>query len=629
MRFSHIIWKNFKQNVTHYAIYLFSLILSIVLFFSFITIKYVHHLHIHQSLSMVREGSQIGSYFLFIIIIVFIIYTNMLFIKRRSYEFGLLQTIGLDKKRIIYMLMLEQIFILLLTAILGIGIGILGSKILLMIVLKILGIHTSVSIVFSFQAIGQTLLILVMAYFLIIIQAWIYLSKHSIQNLMKAHENKDENQVTLTIGEIILGVLGIVLILVGYYLSTRFFDLIDNIFIPFIILFLTVIGAYFFFRSTVSLILKMVKRFKGGNVSVNDVIFTSSLMFRIRKNAFSLTVMAVISAITVSVLCFAALSRSSLNNEVLLESPHEVTLKNANTANELGIELAHHHIHYNYDFKEVVYSQLYKDHLFDVSPGRPYGVTVTSDKYFSNISLGKGQATLLIPKGVAHGLMQYREHGTAIIGTKKHNVKIKLNNVVKKIYFEEDVDLGGPTLVLNHEEYNYLKAHSKSKNIVSQYGFDLKHNKDLPKLERIVSNLNKDVQTRSQVVSEISSLTGILLFVSSFLGVAFLIATGCIIYIKQIDETEDDLENYSVLRKLGFTQKDMAQGLKLKVAFNFGLPLIIALLHAYFAALVFMKLIGFGNQRPIFVVMVIYTIIYSIFAIIAYNHSKRTINHSI
>ncbi len=629
MSFSHIIWKNFKQNVTHYAIYLFSLILSIVLFFSFITIKYVHHLHIHQSLSMVREGSQIGGYFLFIIIIVFIIYTNMLFIKRRSYEFGLLQTIGLDKKRIIYMLMLEQIFILLLTAILGIGIGILGSKILLMIVLKILGIHTSVSIVFSFQAIGQTLLILVMAYFLIIIQAWIYLSKHSIQNLMKAHENKDENQVTLTIGEIILGVFGIVLILVGYYLSTRFFDLIDNIFIPFIILFLTVIGAYFFFGSTVSLILKMVKRFKGGNVSVNDVIFTSSLMFRIRKNAFSLTVMAVISAITVSVLCFAALSRSSLNNEVLLESPHEVTLKNANTANELGIELAHHHIHYNYDFKEVVYSQLYKDHLFDVSPGRPYGVTITSDKYFSNISLGKGQATLLIPKGVAHGLMQYREHGTAIIGTKKHNVKIKLNNVVKKIYFEEDVDLGGPTLVLNHEEYNYLKAHSKSKNIVSQYGFDLKHNKDLPKLERIVSNLNKDVQTRSQVVSEISSLTGILLFVSSFLGVAFLIATGCIIYIKQIDETEDDLENYSVLRKLGFTQKDMAQGLKLKVAFNFGLPLIIALLHAYFAALVFMKLIGFGNQRPIFVVMVIYTIIYSIFAIIAYNHSKRTINHSI
>ena len=47
----------------------------------------------------------------------------------------------------------------------------------------------------------------------------------------------------------------------------------------------------------------------------------------------------------------------------------------------------------------------------------------------------------------------------------------------------------------------------------------------------------------------------------------------------------------------------MAKGLKLKVAFNFSIPLIIALLHSYFAV-VFMKVIGFDNKVPIFVVMV-------------------------
>ena len=55
-------------------------------------------------------------------------------------------------------------------------------------------------------------------------------------------------------------------------------------------------------------------------------------------------------------------------------------------------------------------------------------------------------------------------------------------------------------------------------------------------------------------------MTGILLFVTSFLGITFLIATGCIIYIKQIDETEDELESYSVLRKLGFIQKTWLKG---------------------------------------------------------------------
>lgn len=213
---------------------------------------------------------------------------------------------GLNKVSIIYMFMLEQLFIFLITAVLGVIIGIVGSKILLMIILKLLGIHTSVSLVFSIDAIIQTLFILIIAYILIILQAIIFLNKYSVTQLMESEEYIDETGKHITFGEIILGILGIVFILAGYYLSTRFVELLDDIVLPFIILFLTVIGAYFFFRSSVSLILKIIKSFKSGNVTVNDVIFTSSLMFRIRKNAFSLTIISIISAITVSVLCFCS-----------------------------------------------------------------------------------------------------------------------------------------------------------------------------------------------------------------------------------------------------------------------------------------------------------------------------------
>jgi cationic antimicrobial peptide transport system permease protein len=45
-----------------------------------------------------------------------------------------------------------------------------------------------------------------------------------------------------------------------------------------------------------------------------------------------------------------------------------------------------------------------------------------------------------------------------------------------------------------------------------------------------------------------------MLQIITFLGIAFLIATGCIIYIKQIDETEDELESYSVLPNLRNTE---------------------------------------------------------------------------
>ncbi|MFW3534786.1 FtsX-like permease family protein [Staphylococcus caprae] len=629
MSFNEIIFKNFKQNIAHYAIYLLSLIISVILYFSFVTLKYAHHLHGNQSYPILKEGSQVGSYFLFIIIVVFLLYANFLFMKRRGRELSLLQIIGLTRSNIMRMIMIEQLMTFVMTAIVGIILGIFGSKILLMIVLRLLGINISVSIIFSYHAIIETLVLISVAYLLVIIQSYIFIRKRSISELASDLTKKEVNETKITFSEITLGLLGIIMIVGGYFLSTKLIENIDSILQPFIILFLTVLGSYFFFRSTVSLVFKTIQHFRNGNISVTDVMFTSSIIYRIKKNAFSLTVMAIVSAITVSVLCFAALSRSTLTNEVLLNSPHDVTLKSQKQANQLAYDLNNRNVEHYYNYKEVVYAKLYKDHMFTEGIVRPSFIAVTSDKYIPNVNIDKGQTDIIIPRGSIKDVVKVDKKGSTYIGSKAHHVKVKLRKAINKVYFMADVDLGGATLVLNDEDYQSLRAHAKGKNIVSQYGFDIKHKKDLPELENIVQNISKNIETRSEAASEITSLTGVLLFVTSFLGITFLIAAGCIIYIKQIDETEDELENYSILRKLGFTHQDMSKGLKLKVIFNFGLPLIVALLHGYFASLAYMHIMGVTNQLPIFIVMAVYTGIYAVFAVIGYNHSKRTIRHSI
>jgi len=107
------------------------------------------------------------------------------------------------------------------------------------------------------------------------------------------------------------------------------------------------------------------------------------------------------------------------------------------------------------------------------------------------------------------------------------------------------------------------------------------------------------------------------------------VAAGCIIYIKQMDETEDEINNYRILRRIGFTNTDMIKGLALKIIFNFGLPLVVSLLHAFFAANAFMILIGNYTLTPIFIVMIIYSLVYLIFAVISFIHSERIIKDAI
>lgn len=191
-------------------------------------------------------------------------YANQLFIKRRTREFALYQLIGLTRNNIMRMLVIEQAMMLLLTGVIGMIIGIFGSKLLLMIVLKILDINMSVSLSFQLPAVIQTLMLIVVSFVLILIQSFIFLRKRSILMMMNDNARTEATKSQITVIEVIFGVLGIVMIGVGYYISTEMFGKFLNmvIYSPFIILFLTVLGAYLFFRSSVSLIFKTLKRSK-------------------------------------------------------------------------------------------------------------------------------------------------------------------------------------------------------------------------------------------------------------------------------------------------------------------------------------------------------------------------------
>ena len=103
--------------------------------------------------------------------------------KRRGRELSLLQIIGLTRSNIMRMIMIEQLMTFVMTAIVGIILGIFGSKILLMIVLRLLGINISVSIIFSYHAIIETLVLISVAYLLVIIQSYIFIRKRSISEL--------------------------------------------------------------------------------------------------------------------------------------------------------------------------------------------------------------------------------------------------------------------------------------------------------------------------------------------------------------------------------------------------------------------------------------------------------------
>ncbi|EJE4550387.1 ABC transporter permease [Staphylococcus pseudintermedius] len=632
MRFSAIVLKNFKQNLRHYGIYLFSLMLSIVLYFSFVTLKYTDSIANGENAKLLNSSAGIGEKFLFVIIIIFLMYANRLFIKRRTKSFALFQLIGLSRKDLMRMMMLEQAIIFIGTTVIGLLLGLFGSRLLLLIVKKTAQIPLDIKILFEPAALIVTMILVVISFILIMVQSFIFIKRRSIIQLMYDVQQSEATQANMTKAEMTFGILGIAMIGLGYYLSTIMLKNIELTLISaFLILFLTVVGAYFFFRSSVSLIFKSLKRSKRGYVNVTDVVFTASIMHRMKKNAFSLTVIGIISAITITLLSFATISKANIENNVNGLAPHEFTYINEGEAQKLEAYLNAKNIPYNKVVQHVIEVPIvHSDKALhkDVN-----SLPIISDAEVDKMDVNPGEITLVNYFKVSETFIGLDEGVTIDLGRKEKHAPLEITETSPYNVLSYRAALGRSVGIIDHKTFEMLKAtqiKDKDNPPITQVGFDLKSAKDVVKVESANEQFNQMLpQSRTSLEKEQLAFSGMFLFVSGFLGVAFLIAAGCIIYIKQMDENEDEMANYQILRKMGYTHQDMFKGLALKIAFNFGLPLIIGLGHAFFAARAFNTLMNGVDFAPVIFAMTVYAVIYLIFAVLAYYHSRRVIKFSI
>lgn len=130
--------------------------------------------------------------------------------------------------------------------------------------------------------------------------------------------------------------------------------------------------------------------------------------------------------------------------------------------------------------------------------------------------------------------------------------------------------------------------------------------------------------SRVEMLQDQKQNMGLTMFIVGFLGLTFLITSGCILYFKQMDESEEEKPNYTILRKLGFTRGDLLKGIRFKQLFNFGIPLVLGLIHSYFAVKSGWFLFGTELWTPIILVMVLYTALYSIFGILSVVYYKKS-----
>lgn len=210
--------------------------------------------------------------------------------------------------------------------------------------------------------------------------------------------------------------------------------------------------------------------------------------------------------------------------------------------------------------------------------------------------------------------------------------EVSFNNVdheVVQIYGESIFNIftvPGTVIVAHDEAYNDLSAEESTYQAVQIENY--KEHLDLSQ-ELEAKSSTVDFSSAVQDYQDSLEGTGVTLFVGSFLGLVFLVATGSIIFFKTMTEAEDDKDKYSILYKIGVPEKEMKRTIRYQVGLIFIAPLILGLLHGTVALIAFSNLLQMRLWVPITIWMSAYVFIYIIYYFITIRGFHKTIFNTI
>ncbi|MNO52948.1 Bacitracin export permease protein BceB [compost metagenome] len=648
MSINVLMLRNLRKNIRNYYLYVFALVFSVALYFAFVTLQYDPSMDAVEG--SIKGGAAIkaASVLLVAIVSIFLLYANTIFIKRRGKEIGLFQLIGMTKNKIFRILSAENFILYFGSLVLGIAVGFSVSKLILMILFKTMGIDAIASLRFSTPALVQTLIVFFIIYLLIMLMNYSFIKRQSILSLFRVTSTTEGTVKRLSIFEMIIGIAGIGFIVLGYSISSRLFsgDLtsMTELSISMItILASVIIGTYLFYKGSVSFIFHLIRKKKNGYLNIKEVLSLSSIMFRMKSNAVLLTVITTVSALAIGLLSLSYISFYSAEKNAKLYVPSDFILTDIHDAERFKEVLTAKNLVFTEKKTEVIQVDVNVEKVLgEKAKGSSIisdtmTLPVISEKSLEGIDVSPDETYFTKTSSALDKLIAMKDKGPIELKG-AHEV---IPQAYKKINMDGPILLsftggGLPVAIVDETIFERLKNDldpALQRKTSLNIGIDMKDRSSVEQANDLFQNMKfeKDNLRDSQLETKNNQkeTMGLIMFIVAFLGLTFLITSGCILYFKQMDESENEKPNYTILRKLGFTQGDLLRGIQMKQLFNFGIPLVIGLLHSYFAVKSGWFFFGTELWTPMILVMLLYTALYSIFAVLSVFYYKKVIKESL
>ena len=651
--------KNIKKSFKDYAIYFLTLVLGVAIFYVFNALDSQEAmLQLTETekeiISLMNEFLSGVSILVAVILGFLIIYASRFLVKRRKKEFGIYLTLGMGKRQVSKILLMETLIIGFISLAVGLGLGIIASQFMSIVVAKLFEADMSrFEFVFSQTAMLKTVMYYAIIYLIVMVFNVFAVTKYKLIDLLNAAKKGEKIKTRNLTISLILFIISVGILGFAYYLATQRLDSLDLFGLSIL---LGIIGTFLLFFSMSGFILKLVQSNKRLYLKGLNIFTLRQINSKVNTTVFSMSIICLLLFFTITIFSSAWSINVSLKNDLVYGTPADVVIASyaeetkdvkADILDKVGYSTDNFSGYARgntYGFESVTVGSLLTPILDDVLKSYPYlmvdsylPVMKISDynKFASfygrdTYSLNDDEFILVAdyPQMIEYENMALEKGVTIKIGDKEYHNKYdeckegllqmsgnKTNTGI--VVVPDNVDISSNETIRSYLAANYKGDKNKAEENLREYMDEINSN-------GAVADTKLDIYTAS------TGLRAIMIFIGLYLGVIFLISSAAILALKELSDSSDNKEKYQMLRRIGVDDKKLNRALFIQIFIFFMFPLVIAIIHSIFGIMcantIMESMSVTSNMTSILTTALLIVVIYGGYFIVTYTTSKRIIN---
>ncbi|MHA7965957.1 FtsX-like permease family protein [Paenibacillus sp. CAU 1782] len=578
MTFRQFAFRNVFRNKRLYAAYFLSSMFSVIVFFTFSIFAYHPDIDPTSSDNTAGGPLSVAKWIIYVFSFFFVLYSMSAFLKSRSNEFGLLILHGMSPLQQRRMIFLENIIIGFSATIGGIVLGTAFAKGILLLGENVLQLDGKLDFYFPFKSIWLTLLSYSILFIVISFFTSVVLRQKELIDLIKGTKRQRQEPAS----SIWLSLMAAVMMAVGYWLALNPQGLQTLALLP-LIAPLVIIATYFLFTQLSVKIIQSLKKEKLFFWRGRNMILLSDLSYRMKDNARTFFLVAVVSTVSFSAIG-ALYTAKSMLSDGFKGAQHYVVDYSSKAGNELEQE----HVA---KIQQELDKQSIDSHLMDIPLN--YYTVEGAESPVAIINLNTYNA---FAEAMHEPPLQLADNEVVLVnyGLMTAHRNQELLNMRPLMPDGASTPIVSPleSMALPRER-GYLVAsdelYAGFRNPVAVSHYYMWHTPSPQKGaikagESLAGQFPKYSNFHSYSAPAYEERTmnatyAPLLFIGLFVGIVFFVSAGSFLYYRLYSDLDDDKAKFKAIAKLGLGEKELSSILTRQLAILFFAPILVALIH--------------------------------------------------